>query len=247
MAITSEQTLTSEHRTAFWALADVLIPATDAMPAASQAGSAEKWLERALAARPGTSWRRSPPCSMRPPGAIPKRRRAGCTPRIRDGFSASHPDRVGRLLHEPQDPQADRVSGPRQSARPSRTRPSTTFRDGLLDPVFERGPINVTEPPPPDPVEPAAPLTFSIGGNGAKADIIVHGARRIPSQPGTSRRRGSRSSASSRGAGRTPRRLSGRQARVGARLPTRSGARTPTRGSTRPTTRSNAPSHQSHP
>ena len=52
MAITSEQTLTSEHRTAFWALADVLIPATDAMPAASEAGSAEKWLDRALAARP---------------------------------------------------------------------------------------------------------------------------------------------------------------------------------------------------
>ena len=52
MATTSEQTLTSEHRTAFWALADVLIPATDAMPAASQAGSAEKWLDRALAARP---------------------------------------------------------------------------------------------------------------------------------------------------------------------------------------------------
>src|SRR5678815_4764931 len=52
MAVTSEQTLTSEHRTAFWALADVLIPATDDMPAASQAGSAEKWLDRALAARP---------------------------------------------------------------------------------------------------------------------------------------------------------------------------------------------------
>ena len=52
MAITSEQMLTSEHRTAFWALADVLIPATDDMPAASQAGSAEKWLDRALAARP---------------------------------------------------------------------------------------------------------------------------------------------------------------------------------------------------
>jgi hypothetical protein len=52
MATTTEQTLTSEHRTAFWALADVLIPATDAMPSASQAGSAEKWLDRALAARP---------------------------------------------------------------------------------------------------------------------------------------------------------------------------------------------------
>ena len=82
MAITSEQTLTSEHRTAFWALADVLIPATDAMPAASQAGSAEKWLDRALAARPDLV---APLAAVleRPQGAIPKRRRAGCTPRIR--------------------------------------------------------------------------------------------------------------------------------------------------------------------
>ena len=43
--------LSDEQRATFWALADVLIPATDAMPAASQAGSADKWLDRALAAR----------------------------------------------------------------------------------------------------------------------------------------------------------------------------------------------------
>ena len=52
MAVTSDQRLTSEQRTTFWALANVLIPATDTMPAASDAGSAEKWLDRALAARP---------------------------------------------------------------------------------------------------------------------------------------------------------------------------------------------------
>ncbi len=52
MAVTSEQTLTQQQRATFWALADVLIPATDAMPAASEAGSADKWLDRALAARP---------------------------------------------------------------------------------------------------------------------------------------------------------------------------------------------------
>jgi len=52
MAVTSEQTLTQQQRATFWALADILIPATDSMPAASEAGSADKWLGRALAARP---------------------------------------------------------------------------------------------------------------------------------------------------------------------------------------------------
>jgi choline dehydrogenase-like flavoprotein len=39
-------------RTVFAALADVLIPAAEGMPAASEAGVHEKWLDRALAARP---------------------------------------------------------------------------------------------------------------------------------------------------------------------------------------------------
>jgi hypothetical protein len=52
VAVATEQTLTGEQRETFFALADVLIPATTDMPAASEAGSAEKWLGRALAARP---------------------------------------------------------------------------------------------------------------------------------------------------------------------------------------------------
>ena len=52
MAITSEYTLSAEQRETFFALADVLIPAAHDMPAASEAGSVEKWLGRALAARP---------------------------------------------------------------------------------------------------------------------------------------------------------------------------------------------------
>ena len=46
----------------------------------------------------------------------------------------------------------------------------------LLDPIFARGPINTTAPPPPDPVEPATPLSFSISGNGERADVVVIGA-----------------------------------------------------------------------
>ena len=88
MAITSEQTLTSEQRATFWALADVLIPATDAMPAASEAGSAEKWLDRALAARPDLV---EPLAAVldAAAGGIPRPRRGGCTRRIRTGSPLS--------------------------------------------------------------------------------------------------------------------------------------------------------------
>jgi hypothetical protein len=44
--------LEPEQRATLAALADVLIPATEAMPSASAAGAHEKWLDRALAARP---------------------------------------------------------------------------------------------------------------------------------------------------------------------------------------------------
>ena len=44
--------LEPEQRATLAALADVLIPATETMPAASAVGAHEKWLDRALAARP---------------------------------------------------------------------------------------------------------------------------------------------------------------------------------------------------
>ncbi len=70
-----------------------------------------------------------------------------------------------------------RIGYPGQGKRPPFSDEAEyDLRDGLLDPVFERGAINETEPPPPDPVEPAAPLTFSMGGNGEKADVVVIGA-----------------------------------------------------------------------
>jgi choline dehydrogenase-like flavoprotein len=174
MAVTSEQTLTSEHRTAFWALADVLIPATDAMPAASQAGSAEKWLDRALAARPDLV---APLAALldeaagRDPEAEVRRLHAENP----DGFSALAQIASGGYYMNLKI--RKRIGYPGQGKRsPFSDEADYDLRDGLLDPIFERGPINSTEPPPPDPVEPAEPLTFALGKNGEKADVLVIGA-----------------------------------------------------------------------
>ena len=176
MTVTSEQTLTEEQRATFWALADVLIPATDAMPAASEAGSAEKWLDRALAARPDL---------VDPLAAV------------LDGAAGKDPEAEARRLHA-DDPDGfstlaqiasggyymnlkirKRIGYPGQGKRPPFSDEAEyDLRDGLLDPVYARGPINTTPPPPPDPVEPAAPLPFCDLGNGdgSKADVLVIGA-----------------------------------------------------------------------
>ena len=144
--------LTDEQRATFWALADVLIPATDAMPAASEAGSAEKWLDRALAARPDL---------VAPLAAV------------LDSAAGKEPDAEARRLHA-EDPDGfsalaqiasggyymnlkvrKRVGYPGQGKRPPFSDEAEyDLRDGLLDPVYARGPINTTAPPPPDTVEP---------------------------------------------------------------------------------------------
>ncbi|MGH3019677.1 MAG: hypothetical protein ACRDNR_05885, partial [Gaiellaceae bacterium] len=166
--------LTAEQRLTFFALADVLIPATDTMPAASEAGSAEKWLDRALAARPDL---------VAPLGAV------------LDAADGKDPEAEARRLHA-EDPDGfsalaqiasggyymnlkvrKRIGYPGQGKRPPfPDEAEYDLRDGLLDPVLERGPINSTPAPPPDPVEPAGPLSFSISGNGEKADVVVIGA-----------------------------------------------------------------------
>ncbi|MGH3019995.1 MAG: GMC family oxidoreductase N-terminal domain-containing protein, partial [Gaiellaceae bacterium] len=174
MAVTSEPTLSEAQRAAFWALADVLIPATDEMPAASDAGSAEKWLDRALAARSDL---------VEP------------LTRVLDGAAGRDPEEEARRLHAED---ADgfsalaqiasggyymnlkvrkRIGYPGQGKRlPFSDEAEYDLRDGLLDPVYARGPVNTTPAPPPDPVEPAVPLSFSLAGNGARADVLIVGA-----------------------------------------------------------------------
>ena len=168
--------LTPEQRATFWALADVLIPATDAMPAASEAGSAEKWLDRALAARPDLVEPLAAALDAaagKDPAAEARRLHADDP----DGFSALAQIASGGYYMNLK--VRKRVGYPGQGKRPPFSDEAEyDLRDGLLDPVYARGPINTTEPPPPDPVEPPAALPFSISanGDGSKADVLVIGA-----------------------------------------------------------------------
>jgi choline dehydrogenase-like flavoprotein len=174
MAVTSEHTLTSEQRATFWALADALIPATDKMPAASEAGSAEKWLDRALAARPDL---------VEPLEAV-LAAAAGCDPAAEarrlhaedpDGFSALAQIVSGAYYMNLKI--RKRIGYPGQGKRPPfPDEAEYDLRDGLLDPVIERGPMH--EPPPPSglPAEPPTPLPVKLSRDGDRADVLVVGA-----------------------------------------------------------------------
>src|SRR5687767_3310009 len=134
------------------------------MPAASEAGSAERWLDRALTARPDL---------VEPLTAVLEAA-AGTDPATEarrlhaedpDGFSALAQIASGGYYMNLK--VRKRVRYPGQGKRlPFSDEAEYDLRDGLLDPVYARGAVNTTPPPPPDPVEPAAPLSFSISGNG---------------------------------------------------------------------------------
>jgi len=174
MAITSEYTLSAEQRETFFALADVLIPAAHEMPAASEAGSAEKWLDRALAARPDLA-----------PALI----------ELLDEARGRDPEAEARRLHaeEPERFAAlaaiasggyymnlkirKRIGYPGQGKRtPYSDEAEYDLRDGLLDPVIDRGPIHAQPPPAAVPNDPATPLSFGLSRNGDRADVLIIGA-----------------------------------------------------------------------
>ena len=174
MAVTAEPTLSAEQRETFFALADVLIPAAHGMPAASEAGAVDKWLTRALAARPDL------------------------LPALTELLEAAHgrdPVEEARRLHG-EDPERfaalaaiasgayymnlkirKRIRYPGQGKRPPfPDEAEYDLRDGLLDPVIERGPIR--EPPPPSavPSDPPKPLPARLSRNGERADVLIVGA-----------------------------------------------------------------------
>jgi hypothetical protein len=125
--------VTAEERAAFARLADELLPATGDLPAPSSLGVEAKWLDRALATRPDLE------------ADLARALASGSTARalhaddpaaffalglMATGAYFLHP-RVRRLISYPgqkPDPAADDES-------------DYWLRDGLLDPVIERGPI----------------------------------------------------------------------------------------------------------
>jgi choline dehydrogenase-like flavoprotein len=174
MSAPAQTTFSSEQRTTLAALADVLIPAADGLPAWSEVNPNDKWLERASAARPDLF----PPLQA-----------------LLDASREREPAEEARRLHA-EEPEAFRalasiVSGsyymnlkvrkrigfPGQGKRPPfPDEADYDLRDGLLDPVIDRGPIHKPAPPAPAPNGKVDALPFRLSRTGGRADVLVIGA-----------------------------------------------------------------------
>ena len=160
--------LDAEQRTTFAALADVLIPAVNGMPSASEVGAEGKWLDRALRARP----------DLEPGLVLTLAAAAGCDPK-----------KELRRLHE-EEPDAfrtlalavtgayymhlkirKRIGYPGQKHDPPFPDEADYYLEGgLLDPVLERGAFGKPSP------APEAPPAVRRTSNGQKTSVLVIGA-----------------------------------------------------------------------
>ena len=244
MSVQAATTLDAGQRETLYALGDVLIPASG---------------EHALRER------------GRPQGQVARKGARGAPRPLADARRASRPGprrgpgREARRLHE-EEPDAfsalsqivsgayymnlkvrKRIGYPGQGNRkPFEDEADYDLRDGLLDPVIDRGPIHKQPPPTPAPNGKVEPLSFNLSRNGERPNVLVD--RR--------RRRGLRRVALP-GRGRVQRRLprAGPLAErrpsfpetssSGSSSPTRNGARTRTRAANPPTTRSRSPNPRS--
>ena len=174
MAVSTELALTAEQHATFAGLADVLIPAAGKMPCASEADREGKWLGKALDARPDF---------------VPE------LERVLDAAAGRDPEQEVRRLYD-EEPDAfkalatmasgsyymnikvrKRIGFPGQGKRPPfPDEAEYDLRDGLLDPVIERGPIHKQAPPSPAPSDAPRPLPFRLSRNGGPADVLVIGA-----------------------------------------------------------------------
>jgi hypothetical protein len=135
--------LTAAERARLAALADVLIPAGDGFPAASQAGVAAEGIDQVLAVRPDLEE------PLRTLLAAAERPAAEAVA----GLKAARPDLFGALAEAVPgayflNPEVRRRLGyGGQSPRPIDPRPDY-LDDGLLQSVIDRGPIYRPTPPP---------------------------------------------------------------------------------------------------
>lgn len=141
--------LTPALRSTLAGLADVLVPAVDGMPAASEAGVTGKWLDRVLGVRPDLE-----PLLARVLAGAEGAEPAGEIRRLeREDPAALELLALVVVSAYYLNPKVRRLIGyPGQKATPPFPDESDYYlRDGLLDPVLERGPIYRPTPGPASP------------------------------------------------------------------------------------------------
>jgi hypothetical protein len=174
MSAPVETTVSSEERATLAALGDALIPALDGLPAWSEADPNGKWLDRALSARPDLleSLRRTlGSVAGREPGDEVRRLHA----EEPDAFRALATIVSGSYYMNLK--VRKRIRFPGQGKRPPfPDEADYDLRDGLLDPVIDRGPAHKPAPPSVVPNGKVESLPFRLSRAGERADVLVVGA-----------------------------------------------------------------------
>lgn len=174
MATTAQTKLSEEQVETLRALGDVLVPAHGDLPAWSEADPEGKWLARSLKARPDL---------VEALGAL------------LDGAAGRDPAEEARRLHAEEREAFDglamivqgayymnlkvrkRIGFPGQGKRPPfADEAEYDLRDGILDPVIERGAIHRNGHADAAPVGPAEPLSFNLSRAPDRADVLIIGA-----------------------------------------------------------------------
>lgn len=174
MSAPAETTVSSEERATLAALGDELIPAADGRPAWSEADPNGKWLDRALAARPDLlpSLHQTLESAAGRDPADEARRLHAEEP---DAFKALAAIVSGSYYMNLK--VRKRIGFPGQGKRPPfPDEADYDLRDGLLDPVIDRGPVHKAAPPTVVPNGKVGPLQFRLSRDGGRADVLVIGA-----------------------------------------------------------------------
>src|SRR5439155_22809223 len=151
------------------ALADVLIPAVDGVPAAADAGATGKWLDRAVTARPELVAPLERIASL-PGEDDPRASLERLIAEDAEGFAALTAAVSGAYYMNLKI--RKRIGYPGQKHNPPYPDEAEYYLEGLLEPVLERGPLS----PEPPPDQPKPPHTRGRRANGKMADVLVIGA-----------------------------------------------------------------------
>lgn len=133
-----ELEIEAESRQRFGAIADVLIPAAEGMPSASEVGVPGRWLDRLLEVRPelGPRLLQLLAAVGADPVAYAESALAAGTAEIEELLA------IATQAYYMSPKVRKRLRYPGQKGRPVRPDEADYYlRDGLLDPVIERGPI----------------------------------------------------------------------------------------------------------